>query len=222
MKSLVCASLLMFSLLSLPSAPTASAQIGEPAAAGHFRFSAGDDLTKSIEFSAAAARGGGAEGGMVFRGPAIFPNQDVDGEEKAGFDGRLSDLLVEAKWDCIVVEKNRAVMSGVVTASTLGEYIGLRVLLVVEDNGDGTDPKAQDKFTWGLYKPAAEGWVPTDAERKDDDGALLRWTATDAERDDDKGIPSHPSKVVGCQNFAVSSYELLDVTAGDGDLRVRS
>ena len=222
MKSVLYASLLTLSLLSLPSTPAASAQTGGPAAAGAFRFSAGDGRTKYSEFDAATARDGGAQGGMVFRGPAIFPKQDVDGEGKDGFEGRLSDLLIEAKFDGMVVEKNRAVMSGVVTASTLGEYIGLRVLLVVEDNGDGTDPKAQDKFTWGLYKTAEEHWVPTDAERKDDDGALLSWTATDAERDDDKGVPSKSSKIVGCQSFPVSSYSLLDVEAGEGDLRVRS
>ena len=31
-------------------------------------------------------------------------------------------------------------------------------------------------------------WVATDAERWDDHGAFLTWTATDAERDDDIGV----------------------------------
>ena len=223
MKRIVCASLLALSVMSLSATPSSKAQIGGPAAAGEFRFSAEADgeLTRTVTFRAAMNRDGSTSGEMTFSGPAEFPDQDVDGTGEAGFSGRLSDFRIEAKFDCLVVEKNRAVMSGVTTASTVGEYIGLRVLLVVEDNGDGTDPKAPDKLTWGVYQPPVGGWLPTDAERKDDEGALLRWTATDAERDDDKGIPSHRDAVVGCQSFPLSSYSLVDIEAGNGDLQVR-
>ncbi len=223
MKRTVCASLLALSVMSLSATPSSKAQIGGPSAAGEFGFSAEDDreLTKTIVFSAATNRDGSASGEMTFSDPAEFPDQDVDGAGAEGFRGRLSDLRIEARFDCLVVEENRAVMSGVTTASTVGEYIGLRVLLVVEDNGDGTNPRAPDKLTWGIHKPPATGWVPTDAERRDDDGALLRWTATDAERDDDRGIPSHRSTVVGCQSFPLSSYSFVDIEAGNGDLQVR-
>ena len=223
MKRIVCASLLALSVMSLSATPSSKAQIGGPAAAGEFRFSAEADgeLTRTVVFRAAMNRDGSASGEMTFSGPAVFPDQDVDGTGEAGFSGRLSDFRIEAKFDCLVVEKNRAVMSGVTTASTVGEYIGLRVLLVVEDNGDGTNPRTPDKLTWGIYKPPATGWVPTDAERRDDDGALLRWTATDAEREDDRGIRSHRDPVIGCQSFPLSSYSFVDIEAGNGDLQVR-
>src|SRR5438309_11334262 len=35
--------------------------------------------------------------------------------------------------------------------------------------------------------PSPPRWVPSDAERVDDRGALLTWVATDAERVDDRG-----------------------------------
>ena len=36
-------------------------------------------------------------------------------------------------------------------------------------------------------------WVATDAERENDQGVFLTWIATDAERDDDIGVPMHGS-----------------------------
>ena len=44
----------------------------------------------------------------------------------------------------------------------LGEYIGQRVLLAVEDNGEGGGEKG-DRLTWALARPSEGGWTPTDA-----------------------------------------------------------
>lgn len=217
-KSIVCASILALYLLSFPTSPYTAAQTS---ADGSFKFSLEDVLTKNIEFKAIANGDGSTDGRIAFSGPEEIPDQDVDGTGRAGFSGRLENLSIEADFDGLVVERNRAVMSGVVTGSTLEDYIGQRVLLVVEDNGESIDPRAGDKFTWGLYKPVEMEWIPTDAELPEDDGWRLTWTATDAEREDDKGIPSRSSTVISCQSFPLSSHDFLDITEGDGDLQVQ-
>ena len=222
MKSIARASILALSLLWCFTIPhLAAAQTGGTSANGSFKFSLEDGLTKYIEFNASTNQEGSTTGRMTFSGPAEIPVQDVDGTGRAGFSGSLSSLYIEAVFDGLVVERNRAVMSGVVTGSNLGDYIGRRVLLAVEDNGDCTDPNAQDKITCGLYETAEEEWVPTDAEWRDDNGALLTWIATDAERRDDVGVPSNKSKVISCQSFPLSSYSFEDVKYGDGDIQVR-
>lgn len=217
MKSIFCASILALALLNLPAPQMAFAQPGAAAADGRLKFSLEDGLTKYIEFSARSNSDGSTTGYMTISGPAEIPDQDVDGESRAGFSGSLENLYLEAKFDSMVVEGKRAVMSGVVTGSTVGDYIGQPLLLVVEDNGDGT----RDTLTWGLYKQTEQKWVPQDAERRDDDGAYLRWTATDAERDDDRGVPSDRSAAISCQSFPLSAYSLVDVTGGEGDIVVQ-
>ena len=97
----------------------------------------------------------------------------------------------------------------------------LRVLLVVEDGGEGVNTPTADKLTWGVYQPATPGWVPKDAERDDDNGASLTWIAKDAERDDDVGVPSNQSKVIGCGSFPLSSYSFVDVKHGGGNIQVQ-
>jgi hypothetical protein len=222
LKSIACALILALSGLGLAAPRHASAQEGGGSAAGRISFSVEEDIKKYLEFSASANADGTAEGRMVFSGPAEIPDQNVDGEEKHSFSGRLEDLFVEAKFDGMVVEGNRAVMSGVVTASTHAEYIGHEVLLVVEDNGAGINDKERpDRFTWGLYRPVRRDWYPQDAERKDDDGWLLRWWATDAERRDDVGYQMRRSEVVNYQTFPVSSYNFADILGGAGDIEVR-
>jgi hypothetical protein len=116
---------------------------------------------------------------------------------------------------------NRAVMSGVITESNLLNAIGLRVLLVVEDNGEGIDAAAVDKLTWGVYQSSATAWIPKDAERDDDNGASLSWLATDAERTDDAGIPSNPNRTIGCQSFPLEAYSLAAIRHGGGNVQVQ-
>jgi hypothetical protein len=219
MKSIVCASILALSLLNFPVAQMAHAQTGRPFAQGSYRFTLEDGLTKYIEFRAITNSDGSTSGEMTFSGPAEIPDQDVDGVGRAGFSGSIANISIEARFDSMVIEGNRAVMRGVITGATIGEYIGQPVLLTVEDNGDGT--REPDTLTWGLYKPAAEGWIPQDAELRDDNGASLRWTATDAEREDDRGIPSDRSTAISCQSFPLSSYAFIDTSDGSGDIQVQ-
>jgi hypothetical protein len=218
MKTIMCASILALSLLGLPS--LAAAQTSGSSADGSFSFALQDGLTKTVEFKAITNSDGTTSGRMTFSGPAVFPNQDVDGTGRAGFSGKLENLQIEADFDGLVVDKNRAVMSGTVTGATLGDYIGQRVLLVVEDNGAGIEDKAADKFTWGLYKPAEEGWIPADAELREDNGWQLTWIATDAERKDDEGIRISRSWSINPRSFPLSSYDFAEITDGVGNIQV--
>ena len=238
MKSIVCASIFAISLLGFAAPRTASAQ----SAAGSLKFSLEDDLTRAIEFKAAGEGEGAASGEMIFSGPVEIPDQDVDGTGEVIFNGKLEDLQINARFDGILVEGNRAVMSGTVTGSNVGDYIGQRVLLVVADGyvrevpkdeeppegeekpeGEGQtedEVKPQDTLTWGLYKVVKRDWIPTDAELEYDEGARMTWWATDAEREDDKGIPSHPSTEITAQSFPLSSYD-FELKSAEGEIQVQ-
>lgn len=219
-RSMVCASILALALLSFVTPRSTAAESGG-AADGSISFSLDDGFTKSIKFSAVANSDGSASGRMIFSGPAEFPDQDVDGTGRAGYSGKIENLFIQAEFDGMVVVRNRAVMSGVVTGATLSDYIGQRVLLVVEDNGAGIGEKGGDKFTWGIYKPAEEGWIPTDAELKEDNGWSMTWLATDAERRDDKGVQITRNWVLNCQSFPLSSYDFVNPAQGDGDIQIQ-
>ena len=221
MKSIVCASILALFLLSFPASPLTAAQTGGGAAEGSFRFALADGLAKSIEFSAVGNSDGSATGRMTFSGPAEFSEEDLDGTGGKGFGGRIENLSIEVEFDGLLVERNRAVMSGVVTGSTLSDYIGQRVLLVVEDNGDGIGERGGDKFTWGVYRPAEEGWIPSDSELEEDNGWGMTWIATDAERRDDEGVQIRRNWELNCKSFPLSSYDFADTTEGDGDIQVQ-
>src|SRR5215210_1940193 len=111
-----------------------------------------------------------------------------------------------------------AVIGGEIFESNVPGTIGLRVLLVVEDNGLYG---SKDRLTWGIFQQPPKGWIPTDAERDDDKGASLTWLATDFERRDDVGVPSDLSKVVACQTFLLTSFEFPEIKASSGDLQVQ-
>jgi hypothetical protein len=217
---MVCASIMALVLLCFVM-PSRTAAQSNGAADGSISFSLEDGFTKSIKFTAVANSDGSASGRMTFSGPAEFPDQDVDGTGRAGYSGKIENLFIQAEFDGIVVERNRSVMSGVVTGATLSDYIGQRVLLVVEDNGDAIGEKGGDKFTWGIYKPAEEGWIPADAELKEDNGWSMTWLATDAERRGDKGVQITRNWMLNCQTFPLSAYDFVDPTEGDGNILVK-
>src|SRR3712207_8371342 len=61
-------------------------------------------------------------------------------------------LFRSAVFDGMRVSDNRAVISGTVRDSNVTGLIGRRVLLTVEDNGEGT----RDRVTWGVYDRSEE------------------------------------------------------------------
>lgn len=206
MKSLGFASILVLSL-TIPELATAQT------ARGTYRFVMEDDLIRSVEFEA-DERGGQ----MIFTDEAkVLDGDDIEDPRR----GDATPIYVKADFDGLTVEKNRALMSGFVVDSDHTSYIGTMVHLVVEDNAE--NPRVPDRLTWAFCKPREGGWVPSDAELKDDDGAYWRWWATDAERDDDAGIPSADllSNAMDCQVLALWSYEMLDVRKWEGDIVVQ-
>ena len=202
MKSLPLA-LLLFSISLVPVA----AQNSGPSANGDFRFTAGAAAT-TLVFDAREQNRGTTRGRMV-----LTADQDPLGQP--------TTFMLAAELDCLRIVGNRAVMGGAITEASQADYLGARVLLVVEDAGEGSKAAA-DRFTWGIYGSSGETWSPTDAELEFDAGAGMRWHATDAEREDDIGIPSHPASLaVGCNSFAVSAYDLRELDRGAGNIQVK-
>jgi hypothetical protein len=206
MKSLGFVSILVLSL-SIPQLATAQT------ARGTYRFLLEDDLIKSVEFEA-DERGGQ----MIFTDEArILDGDDVDDPR-----GDAAPIYIRADLDSMTVEKNRAMMSGIVLDSSHTSYIGAWVQLVVEDNAENS--KVPDTLTWAFCRPREGGWIPTDAERKDDDGAFLKWWATDAERKDDVGVPSEDlisNDESGCPVHPLWSYAMVDIWKWEGDIIVK-
>lgn len=220
MKSIVSGAVLGMALLSFPDERTASAQTPGASSSGSIRYTIQDGTTRTLDFRATTDSNGTTTGTMIFSGQAIIPEQDVDGTGDKSFSGRIENLELDVDFDGLVVNKNRAVMSGTVTASTLGEYIGRRILLTVEDNGAGINDRSPDLFSWGIYRPGDIGWIPADAELKNDDGWGMTWWATDAEVRGDKGYQTTRDWSRDCQSFPLSSYDFVNIVDGAGDIQV--
>ena len=209
----MCASLFVLSVfLAMPL--LASAQV----ATGKYKFIMDDELSKYVEFDAKAGERGGATGYMIFTDEAKVVVQDPDGEP--GKDDPIP-FSMKADLDTMTVEKNRAVISGIVRDSSVRSYIGRWVQLVIEDN-DGVE--VPDRFGWSFCEPEVGGWIPSDAEVPDDKGAFLSWWATDAERRDDVGIPSPnivPGMLKACKVNPLSSYEFASILKGEGAIQIQ-
>lgn len=210
----MCASLFVLSLVFLATPLLASAQV----ATGKYKFIMDDELSKYVEFDAKAGERGGATGYMIFTDEAKVVVQDPDGEP--GKDDPIP-FSMKADLDTMTVEKNRAVISGIVRDSSVRSYIGRWVQLVIEDN-DGVE--VPDRFGWSFCEPEVGGWIPSDAEVPDDKGAFLSWWATDAERRDDVGIPSPnivPGMLKACKVNPLSSYEFASILKGEGAIQIQ-
>lgn len=194
---------------------SSAAQSG-PSSNGDFQFSL-DGASGAIQYNV-KKQGSGARGDITFTGAMSISNEDVDGEGTTL--SAVSNVSITVSADCLRVSKNRAAMSGVISSSSVPEYIGTRALLAVEDNGEGSKAPL-DRFTWGVYRTQATTWIPEDAEVPGDNGYFLTWIATDAERLDDPGVPSNKSNVVDCQSFPFDSYAFENVMHGAGNINVK-
>ncbi|HKU77250.1 MAG TPA: hypothetical protein VJR02_25280 [Pyrinomonadaceae bacterium] len=216
MKRIVFAAFAAFAVVTLTLPSLVSAGNDGPSATGNFQFSLEDGQPRFLEFNAREQNKGTVVGEMTFSDPSVVPAGDPDASEGSGSPG----ALVKAKFDCLKITGNRAVMSGVISESNILNAVGLRVLLVVEDNGEGVNALT-DKLTWGVYTSQAINWVPKDSERDDDNGSSLSWIAKDFERPEDLGVPSNPSKIVGCESFSLAAYSFVDVVHGGGNIQVQ-
>jgi hypothetical protein len=215
MKGLFAPSLVLC-LLSLTTPSWAAAQEG-PLARGSYQFLLEDELPRSVEFEAMTDEKGVTTGQLTFIDQSRIP--DVEGDEGSEPRDAPPELYVKADLNGLTIEKNRAVMSGRVLDSSHRTYIGKWVQLVVEDSREG-----QDRLIWRFCQPQRAGWVPSDAEWKNDTGAYLRWWATDAERKDDVGIPSPnllPEEDRGCPVYPLQVYSFQAPLKWEGDIVVQ-
>lgn len=221
MKRAFCVAIVALSLLIF-SPPHQSTAQTQQTAEGRFSFTTEDDVMRYIEFSAAGDGSGKGSGSMIFNDTSKVPDDDNDGDPPPRPPASPSEFYIKAEFDGVMVEKNRAVMSGVVRESSHKSYVGRWVQLVVEDNAENRE--LSDRLSWRLCRPEPGGWVPSDAERKDDRGAYMSWWATDAERKDDVGIPSKnlmPGEMKSCQPYTISAYEFVNPYKWEGDIVVR-
>ena len=204
-------------LVFLATPSLASAQAGT--ANGNYKFIMEDGLTKSLEFDARSDERGGATGFFQFNDEAKVVFQDVDGTGEIPPDEPVP-FFMKADLSAMTIDKNRAIINGVVSDSSYRSYIGKWVQLVIEDN-DGVE--VPDKFVWTFCQPEPGGWIPSDAEVKGDQGAFMSWWATDAERKDDVGIPSPnliPGTLKNCKVFPILAYEYAPIK-GDGVISIK-
>ena len=214
MKSIIGASIMALLLVCLAVPGLVFAGAEGSTAAGSFKFAMEDGEIRFVEFKAEGGAEGQAIGEMTFSDPVAIPVPNPDDPGKEGSKG----VLVRAKFDCMDTVKNTAVIGGEIFESNVPEVIGLRVLLVVEDNGVEGE---RDRVAWGIYQLPPKGWVPSDAELDDDKGAFLTWWATDSERKDDVGIPMPPNKLVACKSFSLASHDFPEIKYAGGDLQVQ-
>ncbi|HEX5702497.1 MAG TPA: hypothetical protein VFX97_04710 [Pyrinomonadaceae bacterium] len=200
--------------LLLMACAIASAQ---PQAKGTYKFTLGDNNAKHVEFDAQGREGGGASGTLFVSDEATIVYHDVDGDGSP--EEKYTGYSMLVAFDDMTVDKNQAVMQGVVRDSTIPFLVGQRVLLTVEDNGN--NEREPDRLTWGVYKPIERNWIPSDAEWKDDPGVGLRWWATDAERKDDVGYEMPREDKISIKSFTLSAYLFVDTNDGVGDIIVR-
>lgn len=222
-----CFALVVLCLLSVQPLLPVQAEKSEPSVVGSVTLSLADGAITHAEFSAQLHDDGTTTGEMTLSGLRNAQEQNSDGrngdpEERGTKPSNASSrFYFKAAFDCMVVAGTQAVMSGNVTESSSKRYIGQRVLLVVQDRGDGLKSASADRLTWGLYDSKPRTWVPSDAEVENDSGIATSWLATDAERIDDLGIHSDKQGLVGCQSFPFSAFSLVKIKNGDGDIKVR-
>lgn len=206
---------LLFTVLSFAavSAPLTSANNSGPSSSGEFSFSLEDGAARLVQFHAKKNSDGSTKGELTYSDPTSLP----DSEDESGSSG----LFAKANIDCLIVKGNKAVMSGEITETSVGNYLGTRILLAVEDNGEGKKAGDLDKLAWGVYRVNIPNWIPQDAEVPGDEGALLEWFATDFEREDDVPVAAGPSRLIGCQSFSLSSFSFEAAQHGAGNIQVK-
>ena len=218
MKSASRISFLIFLFLVFALSVSTGANSDGPSASGSFLVSGDNGSSRQIIFHASSAGDGSITGEITFRDLSSKASaQKVPGEQTLlGVD---PSFYAKAACDCLKINGVEALLSGTVTESSREEYVGRRVLLMVQD-GDSLIPALRDKLTWGFYRSTAKNWVATDAERPEE-GAATTWVATDSERPDDAGVVSQKSEQVNCESFPLSSYTFVGAKYGRGKIEVK-
>jgi hypothetical protein len=206
-------------LVLLATPILASAQAGS--ASGKYKFIMEDGLVKYLEFDVRTDERGGTSGYMVFTDETKVQIEEPNPDGEPRKDDPRVEVSMRADFDSMTIEKNRAVISGVIRESSIPRYLGRWVRLVIEDN-DGIE--VPDKFGWSFCALEEGGWIPVDAEDPNDRGAFMSWWATDAERRDDVGIPSInliPGNLKGCKTHPLLAYDFAEFLKGDGAISIK-
>ena len=203
---------------ALVAATLAATPLVAQSASGNFKFTS-DGTTKSITFNASGKKDA-ARGDMSFDGVTVVStNPDVEGSSETA----TVSLSMNVALDCLAVSGHRASMSGRVTSSSVGNYVGRRVLLAVADNGEGANANADGFFALGLYDASNATWTPSDAELGFDNGASYSWYATDSERPDDEAqlVGGNRPAAGDCRTISLAAFEFEPLARGDGNIQVR-
>ncbi len=222
MKNKVTAIILALSLLAIASTQLTTAQTEGPFATGNYQFLMEDDVKRSVEFDARADQEGKATGSLTYTDQVKFPDQDVDGTGEGGEVEGPPEFYIKVDLDTLMIEKNKALLSGTVIDSSHRIYIGQFVQVVVEDNAENRE--LPDTLTWRVCRPDPGGWIPSDFEVPGDQGAFMSWWATDSERRDDVGIPSPniiPGQLKACVKFPFPAYDFVQILKWEGDIKVQ-
>ncbi len=212
------ATICLFVLIGFAPALAFVSETGGPFVVGNFQLISGKGITRHIQFQATRNQDDGAAGEVIFRDdPAI--NIEKPSEKPPDESGQ--PFFFKAEIDCLVINENKAIMSGAITESSSPPYVGRRVLVVAQDNGGAKDPARRDRLTWGIYRVGKNQWATSDAERPDDQSSQLSWIATDSERPEDEGVSSDKDQVIGCQSFPLSSFSFLSGNQIRGTVLVR-
>jgi hypothetical protein len=215
--SLTLITLLSVSVLDFTST-TSFADLEETTVTGSFQINLGEGATRRIEFHASKGVDGRVGGEATFKDDPLPRNE----ESKNSDDVDTKPLFLKAPFDCLVVNGNKAIMSGAVTEASNERYIGRRVIVVAQENGGPEDSPTRDKMTWGIYRSDKKEWLPGDSERSPENQAGPGWwVATDSEREDDAGISSQKETTIGCQTFPLSSFTFINAGLGKGRVRVK-
>jgi len=177
-------------------------------------FVVGDNLKGHFNFNAITHEDGSVTGKVSLRNPEGAPEQDVDGTGEPGLEGLPDGVDLAAEVDSLNINGNRATLSGVIRQSSAQRYVGLRMILTIEDNGEG-NAETPDKITWGFYQRVTERLV-TDFENPEAGAYPVgkKFLATDAEN------PEAGAFLVGdgdfdSQSFPLTSYVLTDINGGN-------
>ena len=214
MKFSLCAITLSLSLLcfGVPGSSAASNDVASVTGGGTFLV--GSNLKGHFNFNAVTHEDGSVTGHLSLRDPEAAPNQDVDGTGELGLEGLLNGVELTADLDSINISGNRVALSGVVTESSVQRYVGLRMILTVEDNGEG-NADVPDRITWGFYQRISRRLV-ADFENPDAGAYPVgeKILATDEEN------PEAGAFLVGesdfdSHSFPLSSYSLTNIDGGN-------
>lgn len=212
MKSKLCGVALLLSFLVVPASFAASDDASSITGGG--TFIVGDNLKGHFSFNAITHRDGSVTGHLTLRDPEVVPDQDVDRNGEQDSEALSDGVELTVDLDSVAVHGKRAALSGVITNATKQRYLGLRMIVTVEDNGEG-DNAEPDKITWGLYQRVTPRLV-ADAENPDagEFPVGMQILATDAER------PEEGSFLVGesdlnSHSFPLSSYSLNNIDGGN-------